>query len=166
MRGHPGSNVVSNAEGTAESVLLKECTHDGAPLVSALHVRVDSGIDCASSRRGRTLLFHYVPVDDAGNTKLQPTARGPGGAGEKVTWVGLVREPTNNQPRPTHLVTFRHPFTNKPITVPLALSPDTPRMHYWRDRVVYDYGSNTVEAKFHTDGSVDVIYNSGLLRPL
>jgi hypothetical protein len=35
--------------------------------------------------------------------------------------------------------------------------------HVWRG-IVYDYGSYTVEVQFQSDGGVDVIYNSGLLR--
>jgi hypothetical protein len=110
------------------------------------------------------LRFHYVPVDACGNATLQPS--GLGGVGEKVQWLGFVRKPSNNQPRPTHLVTFRHPYTGRLITVPLALPEGTPRMEYRSNRVVYNYGSYTVEAHFHSDGSVDVIYNSGLLRDL
>jgi hypothetical protein len=108
------------------------------------------------------LRFHYVPVDARGNTTLQPK----GGVGEKVQWMGLVRKPSNNQPRPTHLVTFRHPYTGGLITVPLALPEGTPRLEYRRNRIVYNFGSYTVEAQFLPDGSVDVVYNSGLFRDL
>jgi hypothetical protein len=46
----------------------------------------------------------------------------------------------------------------------LALPEGTPViMHVWQG-IVYDYGSYTVEVRFLSDGSVDVIYNSGLLR--
>jgi hypothetical protein len=112
------------------------------------------------------LRYHYVPVDAAGNTQLAPVKQ-PGGAGspgERVRVLGLVKEPANTQPRPTHLVTFRHPYTGRNITVPLALPPDTPRMEYSRRKIVYNYGSNTVEAHFNPDGTVDVVYSSGLLR--
>ena len=59
--------------------------------------------------------FHYVPVDAAGNTSLQPMSTG--GIGERVRWLGTVREPYNNQPRLTHVLTFQHPYTQRPIRV-------------------------------------------------
>jgi hypothetical protein len=109
--------------------------------------------------------FHYLPVDAWGNTSLQPA--GPGGAaGEYATWFGLVRQPCNQQPRPNHLVTFRHPYTGRNVTVPLTLPEGTPRLEYRTDRVIYNYGSYTVEARFLPDGGVAVIYNSGLFRGL
>jgi hypothetical protein len=37
-------------------------------------------------------------------------------------------------------------------------------MEYRTRRVIYNYGSDTVEVHFLPDGSVDVIYNSGLFR--
>jgi hypothetical protein len=67
-------------------------------------------------------------------------------------------------PRATHLVSFRHPGTGLIVTVPLALPPDTPHMEYGRSRVIYNYGSDTVEVSFLAGGSVHVIYDSGLLR--
>ena len=39
-----------------------------------------------------------------------------------------------------------------------------PRLEYLPARVVYNYGSYTVEARFLPDGSVDVVYNAGFLR--
>jgi hypothetical protein len=43
--------------------------------------------------------------------------------------------------------------------------PDgTPRIEYAPGRVVYNYGSYTVEAHFYRDGTVEVVYDSGLLR--
>jgi hypothetical protein len=52
------------------------------------------------------------------------------------------------------------------VVVPLALPCGTPVIeHVWR-RTVYNYGSYTVEVRFLPDGSVDVMYDSGLLRAL
>jgi hypothetical protein len=112
------------------------------------------------------LRYHYVPVDAAGNTRLAPVVQSGGGGspGERVRFLGLIREPATTQPRPTHLVTFRHSFTGHNITVPLTLRPDTPRMAVNRESVTYNYGSETVEVQFLKDGSVDVVYSSGLLR--
>ncbi len=110
------------------------------------------------------LRFHYVPVDVAGNTSLAPA--GPAApVGEELTWLGAVRRPSVNQPRPTHLVTFRHPYTGRDVTVPMSFPEGTPQVEHRPGRVVYNYGSYTVEAHFFRDGSVDVVYNSGLLRP-
>jgi hypothetical protein len=109
------------------------------------------------------LRYHYVPADAYGNTRLQPA--GPGGVeGEYQTWLGLVSQPAPAQPRPTHLVTFRHPCTGGTITVPIRFPEGTPRLEYRPNRIVYNYGSYTVEAHFLPDGSMNIIYNSGLLR--
>jgi len=64
------------------------------------------------------------------------------------------------------LVTFRHAYTGQLITVPVAFPEGTPRLEYRRNRIVYNYGSYTVEAVFNPDGSMDMVYNSGFLRPL
>jgi hypothetical protein len=101
--------------------------------------------------------FHFS-YEPGGNGCLRPPE-----AGERLTWSGW--KPYNcPPPRATHQVSFRHPCTGQTITVPLALSTSLPRMEYTRDRVIYNYGSDTVEVRFLPDGSVDVIYDSGLLR--
>jgi hypothetical protein len=106
--------------------------------------------------------FHYVPVDAAGNSSIQPT---PGGSpGERVRWLGAVHEPYYHQPRPTHILTFQHLYSQRPITVPLSFPAGTPRIEHVRDRIIYNYGSYSVQAHFLADGSVDVIYDSGLFR--
>jgi hypothetical protein len=64
------------------------------------------------------------------------------------------------------MVTFRHPCTGLTVVAPLALPDSTPRMEYRTNRVIYNYGSYTVEVHFLPDGRVDVIYNSGLFREL
>ncbi len=109
--------------------------------------------------------FHYVATDTCGNTSLRPGGA-CGSVGERVRWLGMVREPYASQLRPTHLVTFLHPYTGRPITVPLAFPEGTPRIEHVRNKIIYNYGSYTVEAHFLPDGSVDVVYNSGLLRRL
>ncbi len=103
------------------------------------------------------LRYHYTP-DPAGSGCLKPAA-----AGERLSLSGW--QPTDcPPPRPTQVVTFRHPCTGQAVNVPLALPASTPRMEYVRDRVVYDYTNYTVEVRFLKDGSADVIYDSGLLR--
>ena len=39
-------------------------------------------------------------------------------------------------------------------------------MEHRDDRIIYNYNDYYIEVRFLQDGSVDVIYNSGLLRPL
>jgi hypothetical protein len=87
-----------------------------------------------------------------------------GGAGELVTWFGMVSESYPDQPKPTHLVTLRHYYTGREITIPLTLPDSTPRIEHRYARIIYNYGSDTVEVHSLPDGTVDVIYNSGLLR--
>ncbi len=64
------------------------------------------------------------------------------------------------------MVTFRHPYTGRNVTLPLTLPEGTPRLEHLADRIVYNYGEYTVEARFFRDGSVETVYNSGFLRPL
>jgi hypothetical protein len=109
--------------------------------------------------------FLFVPIDPCGATKQ--VAVGPDGSlGEKLTGFGFIPKPYTEQFRPTHMVTFRHPYTVRHVTVPLTLPTDTPRMEYRDDRIIYNYGSYTVEARFLPNGSVETIYNSGFLRPV
>ena len=138
---------------------MRSCLHSLWPIVSLCACLLSTGSAGAAMAR-----FHYVPVDANGNTQLQPC--GPcNSPGERVRWLGAVREGYTNQPRPTHMVTFRHPYNCREITVPMAFPAGTARLEHRRDRVIYNYGSYTVEAHFLQDGSVDVVYNAGL-RPL
>jgi hypothetical protein len=101
--------------------------------------------------------YHFAPAPGGGGC-LKPAA-----AGERLTLTGW--QPYNcPPPRATQLVSFRHPCTGQTVTVPLALPASTPRMEYTRDRVIYNYGSDTVEVRFLQDGSAEVVYDSGLLR--
>lgn len=110
--------------------------------------------------------FRYVPIDAQGTTS--PVAIGPQGAvGERLLWVGGIPQPFTTQFRPTHLVSFQHPYSNQLIIVPMTFPEgSTPSLMYRGERVIYNYGSYTVSAVFQTDGSVEVIYNSGFFRPL
>jgi hypothetical protein len=113
-------------------------------------------------RAGR-VRYHYAPADACGTMSMKPD--GPcGAAGEVVSFFGAVREPAPAPPRPTHLLTFQHPCTARPVTVPVCLPEGTPRVEYRTDWVVYNYGSYAVQVHFLGDGSVDVVYNSGLFR--
>jgi hypothetical protein len=105
--------------------------------------------------------FHFVPVDGTGQVQLVPAPSGA--AADKVSVLG--RAPYSCPPTPTCVVHLCHPYTNITLNIPLALPPDsTPQIMHRRDRVIYNYGSYTVTVHFLPDGSVDVLYNSGLLR--
>jgi len=109
--------------------------------------------------------YHFVPADACGKTTQTPV--GPKGAmGELRLGLGLRVEPYPYVVKPTQMVTFRHPYTARNVTVPLRLPASTARMEHRADRIIYNYNDYTVEARFLPDGSVDVIYNSGLARPL
>lgn len=109
--------------------------------------------------------FHYSAQDLCGTTSLK--VRPDGATGEWRPWtLGLRRESFYCQPKATHIVTFRHPYSCGNVKVPLALPEGTPRISYERSAVVYTYGFYTVRVEFLRDGGVDVIYNSGLFRPL
>jgi hypothetical protein len=108
--------------------------------------------------------FRYAPMDTCGNTALVP---GPNGApGERSPWVGGPKEPFPRQPAPTHMVTFRHPAGNKNVIVPFTFPQGIPRIETRSDRIIYNWGSYQVQARFLPDGCVDVLYNSGVLRPI
>jgi len=111
------------------------------------------------------LRLHYVPAGPGGTAALQ--AQGPGGpAGERTSFFGIVRESSPCPLRPNYLVTFRHAYTGQLITVPVTFPEGTPRVEYRANRIIYNYGSYTVEAVFYPDGSLDMLYSSGFLRPL
>ena len=119
------------------------------------------GGESASAARVR---YHYVVADPCGKTVLQPA--GNGAPGERVCYFGKGGEWYACAPRPNTLATFCHLYTGAKVIVPLDLPIGTPRIeHVWR-RIVYNYGSYTVEVRFVPDGSVDVIYNSGPCREL
>jgi hypothetical protein len=109
--------------------------------------------------------FHFVPIN-GGGTMTQVPAGPDGSLGELKRGLGVRPLPYARAVRPTQLVTFRHPFTGRNATVPLNLPAGPPRMEHRSDRIVYNFGDYTVEARFLPDGSVDVVYNSGILRPL
>lgn len=117
-------------------------------------------LTAADAQAGR-VRYHYVPADDCGHVTLQPCGGAPG---ERLTWTARWEPYNCPPPRATCLATFRHLCTGRTVIVPLALSLDIPRMEYRTNRVIYNYGSETIEVVFLPDGGVDVVYNSGLLR--
>jgi hypothetical protein len=120
----------------------------------------------APAVRAEQVRFRFVPGADP-NGNLVQVPNGPNGAlGERIRGLGLNPEPYPYAVRANQLVTFRHPYTSCNVTVPMRLPEDTPRMEHRSDRVMFNYGSYVVEARFLPDGSVEVVYNSGFLRPL
>ena len=115
--------------------------------------------------RAEAVRFRFVPVDACGNMRQVP-AGANGAIGEQLTGFGLRPAPYNRTFRPNQMVTFRHPYNGHNVTIPLTLPEGTPRLEHRGDRIAYNYGSYVVEARFFPDGSVDVVYNSGFLRPL
>jgi hypothetical protein len=108
--------------------------------------------------------YRFAP-DASG--KMNQVPIGPEGTmGELRRVIGGRALPYPYVVRPTQMVTFRHSFTGNNVTVPLRLPTSTPRMEHRTDRIIYNYNDYVVEARFQPDGSVDVVYNSGLLRPL
>jgi hypothetical protein len=106
--------------------------------------------------------FHYGPGDVIANA---PAAPGPAVVGQRISLFGGA-EPYTCSFRPTAVVTFRHCSTGQPVSVPLRLPDSVPRIEHRGNRVIYNYGSQTIEIVFTEDGGVDVVYNSGFLRPL
>jgi hypothetical protein len=109
--------------------------------------------------------YHFAPADACGAMRQVPI--GPDGTlGELKRGLGARALPYPYAVRPNQMVTFRHPFTGRNVTVPIRLPDGPPRMEHGADRISYNYGDYVVEARFLPDGSVDVVYNSGFLRPL
>lgn len=114
----------------------------------------------AAAARAR---FHYVPAPCGGPMTLAPVA--PNVYGERLSAFGNTPYCVP-PPRATCTGSYRHPFSGCVVQVPLGLPADVPTIQHRTNRVVYNYGSYTVEVVFLEDGSVDVIYNSGLFRDL
>jgi hypothetical protein len=119
----------------------------------------------APAARADVVRFRYVPVDAQGTVALTPI--GPGGApGVRSGYRGGPAEAVVAPKRPTHVATVVHPRTGRTLFVPLTLPDDTPRIERRMGNLIYNYGTYTVEVRFLDDGAVEVIYNSGFLRPL
>jgi hypothetical protein len=110
--------------------------------------------------RAEQARYRYVPTDNRADITLQFAS------GERLSWLGTVRNTDQSPPPPTHILSFTHPVTSRRVSVPVRLSSSTPRIEYGFGRVTYNYGSYTVAIVFLADGSVEVVYNSGLLRAL
>ncbi len=123
------------------------------------------GLLSSTPARAEQVRFRYAPAGPDG--ALTQVAAGPGGAaGERRRGFAGEPEPYPFAVRPNQMMTFRHLVTGGTVTVPLRLPEATPRVEHRTDRTVLNYGSYTVETRYLQDGGVDVVYNSGFLRPL
>src|SRR5262249_8778595 len=118
---------------------------------------------CTGTASAARVRFHYVPAANGAPMTLAPIA--PNAPGERMSVFGRSAY-YSPPPRATCVVSFRHPCSGCTVAVPLALLTDTPTIEHRAARVIYNYGSYTVEIVFIADGSVDVIYNNGLLRDI
>ncbi|MBI3822667.1 MAG: hypothetical protein HY289_08305 [Planctomycetes bacterium] len=109
--------------------------------------------------------YHFIPTDACG-TMTQVPAGPEGTIGELKRGLGVRSLPYPYAVRPNQMVTYRHPFTGRNVTVPIRLPDGLPRMETRADRIVYTRGEYVVETRFLPDGSVDVIYNAGFMRLL
>ncbi|MBI1829850.1 MAG: hypothetical protein HYR84_00200 [Planctomycetes bacterium] len=120
---------------------------------------------CPSWAAAEQVRYHFVPADACG--KMAQVPAGPEGTlGELKRGLGARALPYPYGVRPNQMVTFRHPFSGRNVTVPIRMPDAVARMEHRADRIIYNFAEYTVEARFLPDGSVDIIYNSGFLRPL
>lgn len=133
---------------------------NGLAIVLALLVFLLAAGPASAAR----LRFHYVPAANGCPMTLAPLR--PGVTGERI---GVFSREAYSLPPPktTFTAALRHTITGAIVQVPLGLPVDsTPTIEHRTNRVIYNYGSYTVEVTFLADGSVDVIYNSGLMRDI
>src|ERR1700692_4284480 len=101
------------------SSLLLRCPMRRQTFYLLLAVPVLAGSVATAS--AEVVRFHYTATQNCGYSTTSLKV-GPGGAtGEWKTWaLSPAAQPYYSQLKPTHMVTFRHPYTNQNITVPLA----------------------------------------------
>jgi hypothetical protein len=115
--------------------------------------------------RADSVRFRFVPTGPQGALVQVPA--GPDGAlGELRAGLSTTPRPFPRNYRPNRLVTFRHPYTSRNVTLPMMLPDNTPRIEHIRDRIRFGYTSYFIDVRFLPDGGVDVVYNSGFLRTL
>src|SRR4051812_26848271 len=99
----------------------------------------------AAQARAERLKFHFTAADCAGRTVLSPSGA-CAAPGERRAWYGGALAPACNPPHPTCYQPFQHPCTGQPVTLPLRLPLDsTPRIEHRYNRLIYNYGSDSVE---------------------
>jgi hypothetical protein len=129
----------------------------GVVLATALLTPVDVRAD--------SVRFRFVPTGPDGALVQVPA--GPDGAlGELRTGLSATPKPYAGNYAANRMVTFRHPYTSRNVTVPMKLPDNTPKIEHIRDRIRFGYTTYYIDVRFLPDGAVDVVYNSGLLRTL
>jgi hypothetical protein len=135
------------------------------PLVGGAVAVMGFAVVCPAVAVADSVRFRFAPAGE--NATMVQVPIGPGGTiGELYTGVSATPKPFNRSLRTNQVVTFRHPYSGRDVSIPLLLPENTPRVEHIGDRVRLNYGSYYVEARFTPDGGVDVVYNSGVLRPL
>lgn len=121
----------------------------------------------AATTSAEVVRFHYTPAQVCGYVSTSLKVGADGSTGQ---WSSFLLSPRKDayycQPKATHMVTFRHPTTNQNVTVPIAFPLGTPQVVIQSTAIVYTFTQYTIRVEFLTDGSVDVVYNSGIFRPL
>jgi hypothetical protein len=113
--------------------------------------------------RAEVVRFKYLPIDPAGNTQL--VAKANGVTGERASWMGGAWSPYYRRIEPTHIVTYRLPG-GQTVNVPITFPAGTPSVEHLPDRIVYNFSGYQITVRFLADHSVEVMYNSGFLRPV
>lgn len=117
----------------------------------------------ASQSRAEVVRYRYTP-DASGTLKLIP---GPSGApGERSAWPGATPAPFPRQAIATHVVRFRHSYSQLDVNVPITFPDSTVRAETFAGGVQFTFTSYTIRVVFQPNGTVDVVYNSGWLRPI
>lgn len=118
---------------------------------------------CLNQAQAEVVRYRYAP-DACGSMQLVP---GPGGApGERSSWLGGPPSPYPRQAIATHVVTFRHSYTGQNVNVPITFPDSGARMETVPEYVQFNFTSYQIRVRFIPDGTVDVTYNSGWLRPI
>lgn len=117
----------------------------------------------ATEGQAEVVRFRYAAANGCGNA-VPVTVNGA--PAQRAPWVGGVYEPYYRQVAPTHIVTFRHAYTGQNLNIPFVFPDGVPRVEHRADRVLYNYGTYQIQTHFVPDGTVEVIYNSGVLRPI
>jgi hypothetical protein len=118
----------------------------------------------ATAGRADVVRYHYTPTGPGGQLVLQPTAEGA--PGEWRPWAFATRRSGyNREPKANRVVTYVHPSTGRQVNVPIAFPEGTPTVMSETGAITYAYTLYTIRVEFLVNGSVDVVYNSGIGRP-
>ena len=120
----------------------------------------------ATTAPAEVVRYHYSPTVVSGYSSTSLKVGPNGSTGEwSPSLISPRKEAYYQQPKATHMVTFRHPYSGQDVTVPIAFPQGTPQVTHQYDAIVYNYTQYQIRVQFFRDGSVDVVYNSGIFRP-